>query len=103
DVLAAQRTGLSARRGGGRTRRRDPLRHGGAPMSTIPQLKTILDVFRWMITRNLPEAMRVEAANGQWIASSAREVRRRVANVVQQLERWGIQRGDRIVVLSENR
>jgi long-chain acyl-CoA synthetase len=72
-------------------------------MTEIPQLKTILDVFRWMLTRDHPEAMRVEGANGQWSAYSAREVCRRVANVAQQLERWGIQRGDRVVILSENR
>lgn len=71
--------------------------------TTFPQLNTILDVFRNMITRNRPEAMRVEAPNGLWTTYSGREVARRVMNVVQQLERWGIQRGDRIVLLSENR
>jgi long-chain acyl-CoA synthetase len=72
-------------------------------MTEIPQLQTILDVFRWMLARNHPEAMRVEGLDGNWIAYPAREVSRRVANVTQQLEQWGIQRGDRVVILSENR
>jgi long-chain acyl-CoA synthetase len=72
-------------------------------MREILQLQTVLDVFRSMLKRNHPEAMRVEGPNGEWIAYPAHEVCRRVANVAQQLERWAIQRGDRVVLLSENR
>ncbi|HWK31832.1 MAG TPA: AMP-binding protein, partial [Terriglobales bacterium] len=72
-------------------------------MSEIPHLKTIVDVFRSLVARDHPEAMRVESPTGGWIAYSGRDVCWRVMNVAQQLERWGIQRGDRIVLLSENR
>jgi len=72
-------------------------------MREIPQLKTIVDVFRSVVARDHPAAMRVESPTGGWSAYSGREVCRRVMNVTQQLERWGIQRGDRIVLLSENR
>jgi long-chain acyl-CoA synthetase len=69
----------------------------------IPPLTTILDVFRSVIARNHPEAMRVQAADGKWTAYSGQDICRRVTNVAQQLERWGIQHGDRVVLLSENR
>ena len=72
-------------------------------MRQIPPLTTILDVFRSVIARNHPEAMRVQAADGKWTAYSGQDICRRVTNVAQQLERWGIQHGDRVVLLSENR
>lgn len=66
-------------------------------------LTTILDIFRKMIEVNHPAAMRVRNAEGKWIEISGTEVCRRAMNVARQLEQWGIQREDRILLLSENR
>jgi long-chain acyl-CoA synthetase len=66
------------------------------------ELTTILDVFRLMVQVNHPAAMRVRK-NGEWFEMSGQEVSRAVMNVVKQLEAWGIQKGDRILLLSENR
>jgi long-chain acyl-CoA synthetase len=67
------------------------------------ELTTILDVFRKIIEINRPAAMRVRSAEGKWIEISGNETCRRSMNVARQLQQWGIQRGDRILLLSENR
>ena len=65
-------------------------------------LETLLDVLKLAQERNHPAAMRVRR-DGKWIEWSGGEVCRRAANVARQLEQWGIQKGDRILLLSENR
>lgn len=65
-------------------------------------LTTILDVLRKMLEVNHPAAMRVRR-DGRWIEYSGEEVARRVASVASHLQQWGVQKGDRIILLSENR
>src|SRR2546421_217724 len=41
--------------------------------------------------------------NGQWIDISSKQLHERVVTLARQLQAWGIAKGDRIAILSENR
>ena len=65
-------------------------------------LRTLNDVFFAVVERQHPQVMlqRVEA---EWVPISSEQLRRRVAGVSRGLRTWGIGRGDRVAILSENR
>ncbi len=65
-------------------------------------LETINDVFFAVVERDHPRVMLQRQAMG-WIPLSSRELYRSVAGVVDALRGWGIARGDRVAILSENR
>jgi long-chain acyl-CoA synthetase len=65
-------------------------------------LTTINDIFFAASERNLDRAMLHKEA-GKWKPISSSELRRNVAGTVQALQQWGVQKGDRIAILSENR
>jgi long-chain acyl-CoA synthetase len=65
-------------------------------------LATLNDVFFTAVERNLDRAMLYRQA-GKWLAISSSDLRRNVAGTVQGLQEWGVQPGDRIAILSENR
>jgi long-chain acyl-CoA synthetase len=63
---------------------------------------TINELFEWMSHRGaVTVAMRRDA--GEWRPISAQQMYGRVRATVQLLQRWGIQRGDRVALVSENR
>jgi long-chain acyl-CoA synthetase len=63
---------------------------------------TINELFEWMSHRGgVTVAMRRDA--GEWKPISAQQMYGRVRATVQLLQRWGIQRGDRVALVSENR
>jgi len=65
-------------------------------------LATLNDVFFAAAERNLDRAMLYREA-GKWLPISSSDLRRNVAATARALQDWGIRKGDRIAILSENR
>jgi long-chain acyl-CoA synthetase len=64
--------------------------------------QTINDIFFAIVERRLPRAMLVRDA-GHWVPISSQEFYRDVAAVARMLRHWGLAKGDRLAILSENR
>lgn len=65
-------------------------------------LATLNDVFFAATERDLGSAMLYREA-GKWLPISSSNLRRNVAGTVRALQQLGIQKGDRVAILSENR
>jgi long-chain acyl-CoA synthetase len=65
-------------------------------------LATLNDIFFAATERNLERATLYRDA-GKWLPISSEGFRRNVAGTVHALQQWGIRKGDRIAILSENR
>jgi long-chain acyl-CoA synthetase len=65
-------------------------------------LATLNDVFFAATGRNLERAMLHREA-GKWLPISSSELLRNVAGTAQALRAWGVRKGDRVAILSENR
>jgi long-chain acyl-CoA synthetase len=65
-------------------------------------LATLNDIFFAAAERNLDRAMLYREA-GKWLPISSADLHRNVAGTVRVLQDWGIRKGDRIAILSENR
>jgi long-chain acyl-CoA synthetase len=65
-------------------------------------IATLNDIFFAAVERNLDKVMLYREA-GKWLPISSREVGQRVARTASALHSWGIQPGDRVAILSENR
>ena len=65
-------------------------------------LNTINDVFYTVVERNSDQVMMYRQAE-RWVSVSSRELYRGALGVARSLEQWGIRRGDRVAILSENR
>jgi long-chain acyl-CoA synthetase len=65
-------------------------------------IHTLNDIFVAIAARDQPRCM-LRRAEAEWVPISAREFAAKVLGVVQGLQSWGISRGDRVAVLSENR
>ncbi len=65
-------------------------------------LATLNDIFFAAVARNLDRVMLNREA-GKWLPISSRQFGQRVARTAHALHAWGIQPGDRIAILSENR
>jgi long-chain acyl-CoA synthetase len=63
---------------------------------------TLNDIFFAAIERNL-DRMMLHREAGKWLPISSREFGQSVARTTRALHAWGIQPGDRIAILSENR
>ena len=66
----------------------------------MPQ--TLNQVFLTIVEHDLPRALLARGAS-EWIAISSTEFRRRTLAVSAALRAWGIAKGDRVAILSENR
>jgi len=65
-------------------------------------IATLNDIFFAAVKRNLDQIMLYREA-GKWLPISSREFGQKVARTVRALHSWGIQPGDRIAILGENR
>jgi long-chain acyl-CoA synthetase len=65
-------------------------------------LTTLNDIFFAATEHNLDRAMLYREA-GKWLPISSSDLRRNVAGTVRALQEWGIHKGDRVAILSENR
>jgi long-chain acyl-CoA synthetase len=65
-------------------------------------LATLNDIFFAATERNLERAM-LYREEGKWLPISSLDLRRNIARTVRALQEWGIHKGDRIAILSENR
>jgi long-chain acyl-CoA synthetase len=65
-------------------------------------LATLNDIFFAATERNLDRAMLHREA-GTWLPISSADLCRNVAGTTRALQEWGIRRGDRVAILSENR
>ena len=65
-------------------------------------IATLNDIFFTALERNLDRMMLYREA-GKWLPISSREFGKRVARISHTLRSWGIQPGDRVGILSENR
>ncbi len=65
-------------------------------------LSTLNDIFFAAVRRNLDQVMLYREA-GKWLPISSRQFGKNVAQVAHALKSWGIQHGDRVAILSENR
>ncbi len=65
-------------------------------------IATLNDIFFTAVERSLDRAM-LYRESGNWLPVSSREFGQKVARTARALRGWGIQRGDRIAILSENR
>ncbi len=65
-------------------------------------LSTLNDIFFAAAERNLDRAMLYRDA-GKWLPISSSDFRRNVAATAGALQQWGIKKGDRVAILSENR
>src|SRR5208337_4880076 len=64
--------------------------------------QTINDIFLSVVERNLDQAM-LYKQTVKWIPISSRELYRDVVGTARSLAKWGIGKGDRVAILSENR
>ena len=65
-------------------------------------LRTVNDVFFTMLERNSDRVM-LSGENGEWKPISALQLRNWVYATARQLQAWEIKKGDRVILLSENR
>ena len=66
------------------------------------QLRTVRDIFYAAVERDSPRVLLFKQGV-KWLPISSRELYRDVAGVTRSLAGWGIQKGDRVAILSENR
>ena len=65
-------------------------------------LRTLNDVFFTLIARDSDRVM-LTRVDDSWTAISARQLQSWVYATARQLQAWGIGKGDRVIILSENR
>jgi long-chain acyl-CoA synthetase len=65
-------------------------------------LRTLNDVFLAVVERQHPSVM-LQRLGGEWVPISSDALRERVMAVAGALRSWGIGKGDRVAILSENR
>jgi long-chain acyl-CoA synthetase len=78
------------------------LKHYSSAVASGMNLKTLNDIIFAVAGREQPRCMLRRAA-GEWQPISSREFAAKVCGVANGLRSWGISRGDRVAVLSENR
>jgi long-chain acyl-CoA synthetase len=73
------------------------------PSTTFPNHRTLNDVLFLIADAHSDDVMRVQAKDGSWSSLSSAQVYARVRAFALALESLGLRKGDRVVLLSENR
>jgi long-chain acyl-CoA synthetase len=66
------------------------------------EIRTINDVFFAVVDRQLPRVMTYREGSN-WVSISSQDFYRRVVATARALQIWGVKKGDRVAILSENR
>ena len=66
-------------------------------------LGSVNDILLETMSRGKREVMRWQQPGGQWLPISSTELYGKVRAFARTLESWGVQRGDRVVLIAENR
>lgn len=69
----------------------------------FPDIYTVNDLFLRVAASNKSQALLYQEESGEWKSLSSADVYQRVRALAQTLLEWGIRRGDRVAILSENR
>ncbi|MGH9586458.1 MAG: AMP-dependent synthetase/ligase, partial [Acidobacteriaceae bacterium] len=69
----------------------------------MPDLQTLNDIFFLVAAANRGRAILAQDAQGAWQPISGSQIYQRVRAMAAALREWGIRKGDRIAILSENR
>ena len=69
----------------------------------LPDIRTVNELFLRVAGSGRPDAMLWQDATGAWLPISSAEVYGRVKALAGTFVNWGIERGDRVALLSENR
>lgn len=64
--------------------------------------ETLNDVFSAIVERALPQTM-MSRVDAQWVPISAQQLHQSVMSTARALRDWGIEKGNRVAILSENR
>lgn len=67
-----------------------------------PHPKTLVDIFYAVVDRNADRVM-LSRDSGAWHSITARDLYKYAVGTATTLQGWGVQRGDRVAILSENR
>jgi long-chain acyl-CoA synthetase len=81
---------------------RNTVHFSSDPFRALMTLATLNDIFFSATERNLDRVM-LSRASGKWLPLSSSDLRRNVAATVHALQEWGVRKGDRVAILSENR
>jgi len=65
-------------------------------------IRTVNDIFLSLVARNLPRVM-MRKEGDSWVPISCQDLYRSVRGTARALQEWGIAKGDRVAILSENR
>ncbi len=68
-----------------------------------PHPNTLVDIFYAVVERGSDRVMMTRTSDGVWHQISSRQLYQRTVGTARRLQSWGVQRGDRIAILSENR
>jgi long-chain acyl-CoA synthetase len=66
------------------------------------EIRTINDVFFAVVDRQMPRVMTYREGSN-WVSISSQDCYRRVVATARALQIWGVKKGDRVAILSENR
>jgi len=68
-----------------------------------PDIRTVNELFLRIASSGRADAMLFHDDSGEWKGISSKDVYRRVRALAKAFQAWGVERGDRIAILSENR